>query len=361
MEFSDLKKAATALRMLSCAAIEKANSGHPGMVLGFADVFTTLVAKFLRFNPQDAKSPARDRLILSAGHGSMLLYSFYYLAGYEDFSLDDIKKFRTLGSKTPGHPEYGTFAAIETTTGPLGQGLANSVGMSIAAKKYASKLGTHMADYKIYCIVGDGCLMEGISYEAASLAGHLKLDNLIVLFDDNKITIDGSTNLTISENQQQKFQSLGWQTLQVDGHDFGNINRALEQAQNSNKPVFIACATKIGYGSSKAGSASCHGAALGARCFADLKKFFNWHYPDFFIPEDILATWRQFGARNSQKFTQWQQDFAKLTIDQQEYLAPFSWRCDTSNLLSNLIINFQGAADESSSWQSFAVFNSGSS
>jgi len=323
----NLQAAANALRILSAAAVERADSGHPGMPLGFADVFTALAANFLKFNPKDPRWFARDRLVLSAGHGSMLLYAFYYLAGYKDFDLVDIKNFRTLHSKTPGHPEYGAFPAIETTTGPLGQGFATSVGMAVAGKKYAVSAGSSLADYKIYTIVGDGCLMEGISYEAASIAGHLQLNNLIVLFDDNGVTIDGSTSLTISENQVQKFQSLGWEALQIDGHNFEQINQALKQAQNSSKPVFIACKTTIGYGSSKAGNCAAHGAPLGAESLQGLRGFLGLSYDDFDIKADILELWRGFSARNQAKYKAWQAEFAAVSCA--DYFEPAKIKSQT--------------------------------
>jgi transketolase len=346
---SDLIHAASALRVLAASAVEKAKSGHPGMPLGFADVFVTLVAEFLKFNPNDPKWLGRDRLILSAGHGSILLYAFYYLAGYQNFNIEDIKNFRQLGSKTAGHPEYGMYDAIETTTGPLGQGFANSVGMAIAAKKYAAKVGAEIANYKIYCIVGDGCLMEGISYEAASLAGHLQLNNLIVLFDDNGITIDGSTSLAISENQLLKFQSLGWNVIAVDGHNFSEIRNALKIAQNSDKPTFIACKTKIGYGClSKENSCQAHGAPLGQKGLAELKQFLNWQYDDFVIPDTILKIWHSFASRNLPIYKQWHDKFAELDTGSQDYLQPFRFSQDTISKIKDIQISTEEATRISS-------------
>jgi transketolase len=282
-----LHKLSNSIRILVADAVEKASSGHPGMPLGFADVMTVLAFNFLHFSPTTPKWPGRDRLILSAGHGSMLLYAFYYLAGYKDFTLDDIKNFRQLQSKTAGHPEYGIYEAIETTTGPLGQGFASSVGMAIAAKKNSN-------NHKIYTIVGDGCLMEGISYEAASLAGHLSLNNLIVLFDDNKITIDGATSLAVSENHLKKFEALGWIAEEIDGHDFKQINEALTRAQNATKPYFIACRTIIGYGANKkSASEASHGAPLGADEIKYLKQKLEWSNEPFFIPDNLLKLWRE--------------------------------------------------------------------
>jgi transketolase len=290
-----LKKLSDCIRILSVDAIEKAKSGHPGLPLGMADVMTLLVFEFLRFDPQNPKWPDRDRLVLSAGHGSMLLYAFYYLAGYKDFTLDDLKRFRQLGSKTPGHPEYGVYPAIETTTGPLGQGLANAVGMAISAKKQGKK-------HKIYAIVGDGCLMEGISYEAISLAAHLKLDNLIIIFDDNSITIDGDTSLAVSENHIEKFHALGWNSFAANGHDFYDIHKALNVAYFSSKPSFISVQTIIGYGApTKAGSEAAHGSPLGSDEVVGLRHKLGWYALDqFAIPEELMAHWRDAWKHNYQ-------------------------------------------------------------
>ncbi|AVP87667.1 tktA tktB transketolase [Candidatus Phycorickettsia trachydisci] len=333
MQNNEIIKAARALRILSACAVEKAQSGHPGMPLGFADVFTVLAAKYLKFNPQDPRWFGRDRLVLSAGHGSMLLYAFYYLSRFKGFDIEQIKNFRRLGSSTPGHPEYDAISPVETTTGPLGQGFANSVGMAIAGKKYLEK--TDAANYKIYCIVGDGCLMEGISYEAASIAGHLKLNNLIVLFDSNSITIDGPTSLAISENQLFKFQGLGWSTLCIDGHNLEEIDDALNWAQKSERPVFIECKTTIGYGAGdKAASCKSHGAPLGKKDLDELKKFLNWEHEDFVIPEDILDIWRSFAKNKA--YEEWQAKFKKLTKDQIEYLKPIKVHPQTIDQIKKL-------------------------
>lgn len=288
-----LKELSNCIRVLAVDAVEKAKSGHPGMPMGFADIFTLLAFEFLRFKPEEPKWADRDRLVLSAGHGSMLLYAFYYLAGYKDFSLEDIQNFRQLKSKCAGHPEYGLYPAIETTTGPLGQGIANAVGMAIAAKKAGKK-------HKIYAIVGDGCLMEGVAYEALSLAGHLRLDNLIVLFDDNKITIDGPTSLTISEVQHEKMHSLGFNSFDADGHDFESIKKALQTAKFSGKPSFIAFRTQIGRGAPHLeGSAKIHGAPIGAEEVRDFKLRIEWpSNENFFIPEDLLEKWREAWKKN---------------------------------------------------------------
>jgi transketolase len=316
-------KLSNCIRVLAADAVEKARSGHPGMVLGMADIMTILVFNFLRFNPQDPKWFNRDRLVLSAGHGSMLLYAFYYLAGYKDFDLDDIKNFRQLHSKTAGHPEYNIYPAIETSTGPLGQGFGNAVGMAIAQKKYQQKLGRDICNYKIYCVVGDGCLMEGINYEAASLAGHLRLNNFIVIFDDNKISIDGSTRLTTSEDHLAKFASLGWNVDSIDGHDFEAIAKSLAQAQYSDKPYFIACNTIIGKGSvNKAGSESCHGSPLGAEEIKLLKQNLGVQDEEFYIPEALLEMWRCSWERNEEVYDYWHKIYGNLPDESKTYLEP---------------------------------------
>lgn len=309
------------IRILSADAVEAANSGHPGMPLGIADVMTILAFEFLKFHPKDPKWFNRDRLILSAGHGSMLLYSFYYLAGYRDFTLDDIKKFRQFESKAAGHPELGIFDAIETTSGPLGQGFANSVGMAIAAKKYQAKLSNKICDHKIYAIVGDGCLMEGISYEAAALAGHLKLDNLIVIFDDNGISIDGKTSLTVSENHEQKFRALGFNVYETDGYDHDQIRSALTKANNSDKPSFVICKTTIGKGAKiKAGTEHAHGAPLGQDEIIHLKKGIRFAEDNFYIPLEIKNLWESGWLKSEPEYNQWQEEYASLSPDDKSYL-----------------------------------------
>ena len=256
---------ANAIRFLAADAVQKANSGHPGMPMGMADVATVLFTKFLKIDPQSPKWPDRDRFVLSAGHGSMLQYSLHYLLGYADMTIEQIKTFRQLHSKTPGHPEYGHTLGIEATTGPLGQGLAMSIGMAIAEAALAARYGADLVDHRIYVIVGDGCLMEGVSHEAIDLAGHLKLNKLIVMWDDNRISIDGSTSLSTSMDQRKRFEAAGWRTTAVDGHDAKAIETALREAQTSDRPSFIACRTTIGFGAPHlAGSEKTHGAPLGA-------------------------------------------------------------------------------------------------
>ncbi len=312
------------IRALAADAVEKAQSGHPGMVLGMADVMTTLAFDFLKFNPSNPTWFNRDRLILSAGHGSMLLYAFYYLAGYTNFNLEDIKNFRQLHSKTPGHPEYRSYPAIEATTGPLGQGIANAVGMAIAQKKYQQKLGSQLCDYKIYCIAGDGCLMEGISYEAISLAGHLKLNNLVILFDDNKISIDGRANLAVSEDHLAKFNALEWNTEAINGHDFDQINAAIQKSQISEKPYFISCRTLIAKGcsSSRAGSEKAHGMPLGRNEIRILKENMKFEDKEFFIPTELKEIWSSAWIGNEEIYNEWQEKFGHLSKEQQAYFLP---------------------------------------
>ncbi len=316
-----LKNLSDCIKILSVDAVELAKSGHPGMPLGFAQVMTLLAVEFLQFNPHDPKWFNRDRLVLSAGHGSMLLYSFFYLAGYKGFSLDDIKNFRQLNSKAAGHPEHELFEAIETTTGPLGQGFASAVGMAIAEKKYKSELGVEICDHKIYSIVGDGCLMEGIAYEAASLAGHLQLNNLIVLFDDNNITIDGSTDLSVSEDHSQKFSAMGFNTAIIDGYDCDQIRQALANAQNSDKPSFIVCKTVIGKGANaKEGSEKSHGSPLGTSEIEHLKRSIKFSGAEFFIANDLKKLWEKSWEKSQGSYDLWQKNYSLLTIEKKSYL-----------------------------------------
>lgn len=320
---NNLRDLSNCIRVLSADMVERANSGHPGMPLGFADVMTVLASKFLKFNPSHPRWFGRDRLILSAGHGSAMLYSFYYLAGYKDFALECIKNFRQLHSKAAGHPEYGAYDAVEVTTGPLAQGFGNSVGFAIAQKKYQDYFkNKKIADYKIYCIVGDGCLMEGLSYEAASLAGHLNLNNLIVLFDDNKITIDGETSLAVSEDHIAKFKAFNWNAVSVDGHCFEQINDALLKAQNSNKPTFISFRTKIGYGAKgKEGSEKSHGSPLGKSEILEMKKAFNFPQEDFAVPENLLVSWlEEIGGKCNEEYELWNEEFKCLSKIDKEYI-----------------------------------------
>ena len=296
------KELANAIRFLSIDAVQKANSGHPGMPMGMADVATILFKNFLKFDPKNPGWVNRDRFILSAGHGSMLLYSLLYLTGYKSVSLKDIKNFRQLNSICAGHPEYEKNSGIETTTGPLGQGISNAVGFALSEEILKSIYGKKMINHKTYVLAGDGCLMEGISHEALSLAGHLKLKNLILLFDNNSISIDGPTNLAVSDNHKKRFNSYGWDYININGHNFNQINKALRKAQNSKKPVAISCKTKIGFGSpNKSGKASAHGSPLGEDEVKLVRKRLKWNYDSFVIPESILKEWRKIGKRSAKK------------------------------------------------------------
>ena len=298
---------ANAIRFLSMDAVQKANSGHPGLPMGAADIATTLFTKHLKFDPKNPSWPDRDRFVLSAGHGSMLIYSLLYLTGYDDISLEDLKNFRQLGSPTAGHPEYGHIPGIETTTGPLGQGIANAVGMAIAERKLADEFGADIVDHNTYALVGDGCLMEGISQEAITLAGHLKLNKLIVLWDDNNISIDGAISVSDSTDQEARFKSCNWNTLRVDGHDPEAISAAIEEAKASDKPTMIACKTQIGYGSpKKAGTAGAHGAPLGDDEIAATREALGWDAAPFEIPSDILDAWRLAGLRSAKVHKDWE-------------------------------------------------------
>ena len=292
------KSLANAVRFLSIDAVQKANSGHPGLPMGMSDVATTLFKYYLRFNPKNPNWINRDRFILSAGHGSMLLYSLLYLTGYKSISINDIKNFRQLDSICAGHPEYEKNTGIETTTGPLGQGLSNAVGMAIAEEIMKKKFGSNLINHKTYVIAGDGDFMEGISHEAMSLAGHLKLKNLIVFFDNNKISIDGPTSLSVSDNYKKRFESYGWSFQEINGHDEKQISKAIKKSLNSKKPNLISCKTIIGYGSpNKAGKSSSHGAALGDSEVSLVRKKLKWKYDPFEIPKEILQEWRKIGEK----------------------------------------------------------------
>jgi transketolase len=299
---------ANALRALAMDAVEQAKSGHPGMPMGMADVATVLFRDFLKFDAADPDWPDRDRFVLSAGHGSMLLYGLLHLTGYAEMTLDELKHFRQLGSRTAGHPEYGHAKGIETTTGPLGQGIGNAVGMAIAERLLAAQFGADLVDHRTYAICGDGCLMEGISHEAISLAGHLKLAKLTLLWDDNSISIDGSTALAVSDDQVARFKASGWNAEHVDGHDTDAVAAALARAQKSDRPSFIACRTTIAFGApTKAGTAAAHGAPLGAAEIAGARERLGWPYPPFVVPEEIRAPWRAIGRRGAPAAAQWRQ------------------------------------------------------
>lgn len=298
-------KLSNAVRFLSIDAVEKANSGHPGMPMGMADVATVLFEKHLVFNPNDADWPNRDRFILSAGHGSMLLYSILHLTGYPEVTLEQLKNFRQLHSKTPGHPEYGHLSGVETTTGPLGQGIATAVGIALAERMLNAKYPEAINHYT-YVIASDGDLMEGISHEAASLAGHLQLNKLIVLYDDNNISIDGKCDLSFRDDSVLRFEAYGWNAERIDGHDSDAIDAAITRARKSNKPSLIACKTTIGFGApTKANSSEAHGSPLGAAEIQATRVALKWPYEPFVIPESIISSWRTIGAHHKSAYEQW--------------------------------------------------------
>ena len=304
---------ANAIRVLSMDAVQAANSGHPGLPMGAADVATVLFARHLKFDASDPNWPDRDRFVLSAGHGSMLLYSLLHLLGYEGMTLDELRRFRQLGSRTAGHPEYGHAPGIETTTGPLGQGLGNAVGMAIAERLLNARFGDAIVDHRTYVLASDGDLMEGISQEAIALAGHLKLSKLTVIFDDNGITIDGSIALSDSTDQVKRFEAAGWRATRIDGHDPDAIDRALKEAGGSDRPVLIAAKTIIGKGApKKAGTASSHGSPLGAEEIAGARLVFGWEHEPFDLPETVVAAWRQAGQRSRAAREAWKGRVAAL-------------------------------------------------
>jgi transketolase len=307
---------ANAIRFLAIDAVEKAKSGHPGMPMGMADVATVLFSRFLKFDPADPAWPDRDRFVLSAGHGSMLLYALLHLTGYEAMPLDELKAFRQWGSRTPGHPEHGHTPGVETTTGPLGQGIATAVGMALAERLMNARFGDDCVDHFTYVIAGDGCLMEGISHEAISLAGHLGLNRLIVLFDDNEISIDGATSLSCSDDQVARFKAAGWSACRIDGHDPDAIAAAIEQARDSDRPSLIACRTIIGYGApNRQGTEKVHGAPLGDDEAAKARDALNWPHAPFEIPRAVLAQWREVGRRGNAARRTWIERTRRLSSD----------------------------------------------
>ncbi|HRK97998.1 MAG TPA: transketolase [Alphaproteobacteria bacterium] len=302
----DMREMANAIRFLAADAVDKANSGHPGMPMGMADVATVLYSKFLKFDPKNPTWADRDRFILSGGHGSMLLYAVNYLTGYDKITIEEIKRFRQLHSLTPGHPEVMQDAGIEMTTGPLGQGIATAVGFALAERMQASRFGADLVNHKTYVMCGDGDLMEGISHEACSFAGHMKLSNLIVLYDDNSISIDGDTSLSFTEDVLKRFESYGWATDRSDGHDFSSIESALSKAQGNDRPTLIACKTKIGFGApNKQGTHGVHGSPLGSEETAAARANLGWTADPFEIPSDILHSWRSIGTRGQIECQAW--------------------------------------------------------
>jgi len=359
------KDMANAIRSLSMDAVEKANSGHPGLPMGVADIATVLFTKVMKFDPADPHWPDRDRFILSAGHGSMLLYSALYLLGYEDMSIDDIKNFRQLGSKTAGHPEYGHAEGIETTTGPLGQGLANSVGFAVAEAKLVAEFGSDVVDHRTWVIAGDGCLMEGISQEAISLAGHLKLNKLTVIWDNNNITIDGRVSNADSTDQIARFKAVGWNTIEIDGLDQDAVEKALIASKSSDRPTLIAAKTIIGYGApKKADSHSVHGSPLGAEELAAAKVQLGITYPAFEIPTPILEAWRAAGTRSANLRGAWEgrlaaadpakrAEFERRTAGQ----LPSNWNATIEAFKAKLIADKPKVATRKSSQMALEVIN----
>ena len=337
---------ANCIRFLAIDAVQKANTGQPGMRMGMADIATVLYEKHLKFDPNEPRWIDRDRFILSNGHGSMLLYACLYLAGYKDTNLDDIKNFRQLKSPTAGHPEYGELDGIETTTGPLSQGLSNGVGFAMAEKKLSSSLGQDLINHYTYVFAGDGCLMEGLSHEACSLAGHLKLNKLIVFFDDNSISIDGPLSMSSSDDVPQRFKSYNWNVLTIDGHNHREINDAIVQAKNSDKPTLICCKTKIGFGSpNKESTSSSHGSPLGSDEIELTRKKLNWDHDQFIIPDELLEQWRGFAKRNIEVKNNWENK-NKDFLNSEDFKKFFNFKLE--NKIKEEIINFKKnyAADE---------------
>lgn len=338
---NSLAQMANAIRFLSADAIEKSNSGHPGMPLGMADVATVLFTKFMKLDASQPHWFDRDRFVLSAGHGSMLMYSLLYLLGYKDIGIEDIKNFRQLGAKTAGHPEYGHLAGIDMTTGPLGQGISSAVGMALAERVIAAKYGEDVCNHYTYVINGDGCLMEGISEEAISLAGHWGLNKLIVLWDNNNITIDGTVDKANSTDQIARFKAVGWNTIEIDGHDYGMIESAIKKAQTSDKPTLIACKTKIGFGApNKCGTSKCHGSPLGAEEVAAMRQVLDWKSEPFDIPSDVLKNWREAGFACAEGYKAWSE---RAKAKGQEFLdliegkLPKGWSKDLQALAEKAI------------------------
>lgn len=341
IETNNLQKMANTIRFLTVDAINKSNSGHPGMPLGMADVATVLFAEYIKLNPEAPKWFDRDRFVLSAGHGSMLLYSLLYLSGYKDISLEDIKNFRQFGSKTAGHPEYGHLEGIDMTTGPLGQGISSAVGMALAERMINARYGDKLCNHYTYVIAGDGCLMEGISEESASLAGHLQLNKLIVFWDNNNITIDGTVDKACSTNQLMRFEAMGWNTISINGHNYQEIRQAIEKAQKSDKPTLIACKTTIGYGApNKGGTSKCHGSPLGEEETALMRQKLNWSYGPFEVPEDSLKLWRQTQDRNKTDYAQWVKAAEEAGTEFHNFIAdklPKGWNEELKNLKQQAI------------------------
>ena len=352
---------ANAIRALAMDAVEQANSGHPGMPMGMADVATVLFREFLKFNPAQPEWPGRDRFVLSAGHGSMLLYALLHLTGYEGVTLEDLRNFRQLGAKTAGHPEFGHAPGIETTTGPLGQGLANAVGMALAERMMAARFGGELVSNYTYAIAGDGCLMEGISQEAISFAGHLKLNKLIVLWDDNSISIDGPTNLAVSEDTPMRFKSAGWNVISIDGHDEAAIRKAIASAQKSDKPTLVACKTTIAYGApTKSGKSSSHGSPLGKDEIKGTREKLGWGHAPFEIPAPVLNAWRDAGKRSEGEYSQWVALEAKSGTEFKKFVSgglPHGWLEAFDNFKKSLAEKKPNEATRKSSQEILEALN----
>ena len=335
----NVSQLANCIRFLAIDAVQKANSGHPGMPMGMADIATVLYEKHFKFDPNDPKWIDRDRFILSNGHGSMLLYACLYLTGYKDINLEDIKNFRQLKSPTAGHPEYGELDGIETTTGPLSQGLSNGVGFAMAEKKLSSSLGQDLINHYTYVFAGDGCLMEGLSHEACSLAGHLKLNKLIVFFDDNSISIDGPLSLSSSDDVAQRFKSYNWNILTIDGHNHDEIDDAIVNAKSSDKPTLICCKTKIGFGSpNKESKSSSHGSPLGSEEIELTRKNLDWDHDQFIIPDDLLEQWRGFAKKNIEVKNNWKNK-NKNFLNSEDFTKFFNLKLE--NKTKEEIVNFK--------------------
>jgi transketolase len=352
---------ANALRLLAADAVQRANSGHPGMPMGMADVATVLFSRFLKFNPADPEWQDRDRFVLSAGHGSMLIYSLLHLTGYEAMSLDELRNFRQLGSRTAGHPEYGHAPGIEMTTGPLGQGITTAVGMALAERMLHARFGDDLVDHYTYVLAGDGCLMEGISQEAISLAGHLRLSKLVVLWDDNSISIDGPTDLSVSDDQVARFKASNWHVQSVDGHDHEEIAGAIENARGADRPSLIACRTVIGFGApNKAGTADTHGAPLGDDEIAASREQLDWPHAPFDIPEPIRQQWATASQRSLTDYEGWHKRLASAG-DRDEFLRmtagdlPENWQQDLAELKDRFLAEVPTLATRKASGQVLAA------
>jgi len=354
------RRLANAIRALAMDAVEAANSGHPGMPMGMADAATALFTKHLKFDAADPRWPDRDRFILSAGHGSMLLYALLYLTGYDQPTIEDIKRFRQLGSPCAGHPENFELPGVEVTTGPLGQGLAMAVGMAIAERHLNAVYGDELVDHRTFVVAGDGCLMEGVNHEAVGLAGHLKLGRLIVLWDDNSITIDGSTELSRNEDVVARFRAAQWHTVECDGLDAGKVSKAITQAIADPRPSLIRCKTIIGYGAPhKQGTAATHGAALGADEVAAARVELGWTEPPFEIPNDLLSAWRNFGSRGASAHANWQKRL-EASGKKEEFLERLSGKIDDSWLkpyLDKLLAELKPVATRKASEMALEAIN----